>query len=323
MAERAERLRKWYRLMCLIRRFDEVGIDLFNEKLVRGSIHPYVGQEAGAAGLVSALRDDDLIFTYYRGHGHCLARGLEPTLMMAELMGRRDGYCRGKGGTMHITSYAHGVMGTDGVVGGMLPVAVGTAYALRLDGGGRIAVVFFGDGAVNQGVFHEAVNLAGVFDAPVLFVCENNQWAVNSRSADLTAGESIVARAASYGIRAEAIESTDVEVVHELSTEMVRYVATECRPAFLELRSYRWLGHSAFVRNDPRPPDERELWLARDPIAILGERLISEGMADASDLETLRGEAEAEVRAAEAFGRSSPELTSADIATDVFARAEG
>ncbi len=216
-----EHLAALYRRMALIRAFELRCMALFQEKLIRGSVHPYVGMEAIAVGVCDVLREDDLITSTHRGHGHCIAKGLETHLMMAEITGRATGYCGGKGGSMHITAMRHGMLGADAIVAGSVAIAVGAAHGRRLLGADTVTVAFFGDGASNQGVFHEAANLAAVLKAPTVFVCENNAWAISMPIERAIAVPDIAVRAEGYGFPGVVVDGNDVLAMREAAATAV------------------------------------------------------------------------------------------------------
>src|SRR5580658_9714144 len=203
----------WYRQMCRIRAFERAVHGLSKAGLIAGTDHLYIGMEAIAAGACSAMRDGDLVTSTHRGHGHSIACGLDLGRMMAEILGRSDGYCRGKGGSMHITDISRGMLGADGIVGGGIPIAVGAALGTRLKGKKSVVFCFFGEGACNQGSFHEALNMASIYRLPLVFICENNLWALSAPFAETTAGGSVAGRASSYGIPGEKVDGNDVEAV--------------------------------------------------------------------------------------------------------------
>ena len=229
--------------MMRIRAFELRVLDLFEEKLVRGSAHPYIGMEAIAVGVCSALEPQDFITSTHRGHGHCIAKGLELPRMMAEILGRETGYCKGKGGSMHITAMEHGMLGADAIVGGSSALGVGAAYALRLQGKDAVVVVFFGDGASNQGLFHEAANLASVLSVPVVFVCENNQFAISTPVQRSTSVPDIAVRAAGYGFPGVVCDGNDVLAVRAAAVTAVARARAGEGPTLIEAMCYRMLGH--------------------------------------------------------------------------------
>ena len=243
-----------YLRMAQIRAFETRVLDLFGEKLIRGSVHPYTGQEAIAVGVCDALTDDDFITSTHRGHGHCIAKGLDLRLMMAEITGRATGYCRGKGGTMHITAMRHGMLGADAIVGGSAAIATGAAYGLRLQGKDTVVVCFFGDGASNQGIFHEAANLASVLGAPVVFVCENNDWAISTPFTQAVNVPDIAVRAAGYGFPGEIVDGNDVVAVREVAERAVARARAGDGPTLIEAKTYRITPHSAATPMDNRDP---------------------------------------------------------------------
>src|SRR5256885_8476899 len=207
--------------MWQIRAFEIRAMELFEEKLIRGSVHPYVGMEAIAVGACASLGPDDYITSTHRGHGHCVAKGLDLKLMMAEIIGREDGYCRGRGGSMHITAMDRGMLGADAIVAGSSAIAVGAGHGLRLQGKDSVVVCFFGDGAANQGILHEACNLAAVLSAPVVYICENNEWAISTPAAASTKVENIADRAAGYGFPGVVVDGNDVLATRDATAEAV------------------------------------------------------------------------------------------------------
>jgi len=281
-----EELIELYSSMRLIREFDTRIVELFERKLIRGSAHPYVGMEAIAVGICAALGDADYITSTHRGHGHCLARGLDPERMMAEILGRESGYCRGKGGSMHITAMEHGMLGADAIVGGSHGLSVGAAYGARLLGRESVVACFFGDGAANEGSFHEACNLAAVLDAPVIFVCENNQWALSTPTHSSMRIEDVADRAISYGFPGVAVDGNDVLAVKAVADEAVARARRGEGPTLIEAKSYRMTPHSAFATGETSTAAELEEWKARDPLGRLAEQLVAREV-DAAVLERI------------------------------------
>jgi TPP-dependent pyruvate/acetoin dehydrogenase alpha subunit len=308
-----------YTRMAVIRGVERAAQDLFLAGEVKGTTHLAAGQEAVAVGADAGLRPDDYVFATYRGHHHAMARGADPAACLAELMSRSTGLCKAKGGSMHLTSARHHMLGSYAIVGAHLPMAVGAAWSARLRGSGQVAVAFFGDGATNIGAFHEALNLAAVWHLPVLFVCENNLYMEYTPIASVTAVANPAAdRAPAYGLPAEVIDGNDVEVVRDA----VRRAADRARagdgPTVLEARTYRHFGHS---RTDPatyRPAGEVEEWLARDPLVLARERLLKLGLAE-STVEDADAGVEREVAAAVAEARAAPPADPAEALTDVWA----
>src|SRR5689334_14638767 len=268
-----------YEQMAVIRRTEKAAFDLFMAGLVKGTTHLASGHEAVAVGASAALREDDYVFATYRGHHHAMARGASPAECLAELMSKATGVCKAKGGSMHLTKAANGMLGSYAIVGAHLPMAAGAAWSARLRGTGQIAVAFFGDGATNIGAFHEALNLAAVWKLPVLFVCENNLYMEYTPIADVTAVARPAAdRAPSYGIPGEVVDGNDVVAVRDAVATLARRARTGDGPALLEAETYRHFGHS---RADPatyRPAEEVERWLKHDPLDVARGRLAGLGV---------------------------------------------
>jgi pyruvate dehydrogenase E1 component alpha subunit len=284
--------------MQLIRHFDERVVELYNQKLVRGSAHPYIGMEAIATGVISALGDQDLITSTHRGHGHCLAAGLDPSRMLAEVLGRQSGYCRGKGGSMHITAMEHGMLGADGIVGGSHAIAVGAAYASRLQGSDAVVACFFGDGAANEGSFHEACNLASVLDAPVIFVCENNGWALSTRASTTIRIDNISSRAAAYGFPGVTVDGNDVHAVRSAAADAVTRARAGAGPTLIEAKTHRMSPHSAFATGETSTAEELAAWRERDPIEAFIRSLLATGEMDEQEIAMTRARALAAIEAA-------------------------
>ncbi len=268
-----------YRMMQEARLFEKRAQDLFLEGLIKGTSHLAMGQEAVAAGFAAALRPDDLVYCTYRGHVHTLLRGAPMGALMAELMGRANGICGGKGGSMHLTDVAHGAMGSYAIVGAHMPIAAGAAWAAQERETGQVVVCFFGDGTTNIGAFHEALNLAVVWRLPVVYVCENNLYMEYTAIGDVTAVVNPAAdRASAYGLEPVVVDGNDVDAVYETATRLVERAREGGGPALVEAKTYRQGGHS---RADPakyRPADEVEAWLARDPIPAHRDRLLASGV---------------------------------------------
>ena len=271
-----------HRMMMLIRLFEEALEEMFSRGLLHGTMHLSIGQEATAAGACLALDKEDLITSTHRGHGHCLGKGADPFKMFAELLGREDGYCRGRGGSMHIADLSNGNLGANGIVAGSLTISVGASLSFQMQKKDNIVLCFFGDGAVNEGSFHEALNLASLWDLPVLFLCENNQYGMSMASDKAVAGESIVSRGNSYGIESIQIDGNDVEAVFESVTSFKNEILASNRPKFIEAVTYRYRGHSKSDRNLYRTSDEIEYWKEeKDPIKRYIGKLIESGVTEA------------------------------------------
>lgn len=311
--------------MLRIRRFEQRVQRLFKQGRLPGFVHLYIGQEAVAVGTALALDDGDQITSNHRGHGHVIARGGDVGRMFAELLGKADGYCGGKGGSMHIVNFADGMLGTNGIVGGGIPIATGAAFANRHTGNGHVAVSFFGDGASNQGVLFEALNLAALWSLPVIFLCENNQYTEWSRTEELTAG-SIPARAEPFGVPGVTVDGNDVEAVHDTVAEAVHRARTGDGPTLVEAVTYRWHGHNegeeVFAGNY-RPDDEIEQWRAKDPIQRLRDALTDRGVLDDDRFEAIESEQSEVIETGLAFAQDSPMPDPSEALTDVFAGDDG
>jgi TPP-dependent pyruvate/acetoin dehydrogenase alpha subunit len=308
---------EWYRQMSRIRAFEREIYEHNKKGLVPGTAHLYIGMEAIAVGACSAMRGGDLLTSTHRGHGHSIARGLDLGRMMAEVLGRVDGYCQGKGGSMHITDVSHGMLGADGIVGGGIPLAVGAALGMRLKEIPSVVFCFFGDGASNQGSFHEALNLAAVNHLGVVFICENNLWALSTPFKETTAGGSVANRAAAYGMPGERVDGNDVEAVFAAATAAAARASQGAGPSLIECVSYRWEPHSIFTRKETRPLQEIEEWKQKDPIARYRRLLAETNLMGADELNRLESEVQAEVAMASAFALASaapnPEVADQDV----------
>jgi TPP-dependent pyruvate/acetoin dehydrogenase alpha subunit len=312
-----------YRTMTSCRLFEQRAQELFFEGLVRGTTHLGVGQEAVAAGFAAAMRDDDYSFATYRGHNHALSRGAPMGPLLAELFGRASGLMGGKGGSMHISSVEHHMMGSYAIVGAHLPIALGAAWSAQYRKSGQVAVCFFGDGATNIGAFHEALNLAVVWKAPVVFVCENNQYMEYTAIGAVTAVEHPAAdRAASYGLERIVIDGNDAETVHETATRALDRARRGDGPSLIEALTYRHGGHSRADPGKYRPDEEVKAWLARDPIPRLRMRLVEQGVDEAT-LDAIDEEVRAHIAEAEAFARAAPEPSQVMLETQVWASSGG
>jgi TPP-dependent pyruvate/acetoin dehydrogenase alpha subunit len=303
--------------MVRIRLFEETLADLYKLGQLVGVVHLSIGQEATAVGVCSSLRNGDQITSTHRGHHHMLARGLDPRRMFAEILGRAGGYCGGKGGSMHVSSVAEGAVGANGIVGGGIPHAVGLAFAARRLGTGSVAVSFFGDGAANQGVLYESLNLAALWQVPALFVCENNGYTEFTPTDAVTAGESIAARAAAFGLPSSAVDGDDVVAVASAAEEAVESARDGGGPSFLECRTHRWRGHHEGEESYAKP--YREAVEQQDPIVRLEQAMSSAGLKPVE----LRASIEAEERIliddALVWAQAEPEPPVERAFEDVFA----
>jgi len=315
--ERDLRLRM-YRIMVECRRFEQRAQELFFEGLVRGTTHLGIGQEAVAAGFAGAMRDDDYTFATYRGHNHALARGAPMGPLYAELFGRATGLMGGKGGSMHITSVEHNMMGSYAIVGAHLPIALGAAWSAQYRKSGQVAVCFFGDGTTNIGAFHEALNMAAVWKAPVVFVCENNLYMEYTPIAAVTAVPRPAAdRASAYGLEPIVVDGNDVDAVHEVAKRTVERARAGEGPSLVEALTYRHGGHSRADPGKYRPEDEVSAWLARDPITRARATLLEAGIEE-RELDGIEEAAREKVAAAEQEAREAPEPSADSIETQVW-----
>jgi acetoin:2,6-dichlorophenolindophenol oxidoreductase subunit alpha len=295
-----------YRQIVRIRRFEERAYRLFMEGLVKGTSHLSLGMEAIAAGFGEAMRDDDYTFCTYRGHAHTLARGTPMAGVMGELLGRASGVCGGKGGSMHLTSVEHGVMGSYAIIGAHLPIANGAAWSAQARDSGQVAVCFFGDGTTNIGAFHEALNLAKVWNLPVVFVCENNLYMEYTAIGDVTAVEHPAAdRASAYGLESIIVDGNDPDAVHAVATTAIERARAGEGPSLIEAKTYRHGGHSRADPGDYRPPEEVAAWLERDPVPTYRARLLDAGVDDAALIE-IEELAQADVDAATEDAKAAP-----------------
>jgi pyruvate dehydrogenase E1 component alpha subunit len=321
MALEPQQFIEMYRRMLMIRHFDQRAVEEFHAGNIPGVVHAYIGQEAVAVGVCTALRRDDRIVSTHRGHGHTIAKGADIKLMMAELFGRSNGYCHGKGGSMHIADFGIGMLGANGIVGAGLPIATGAALAAQLEGSDRVAVAFFGDGASNEGAFHGSLNLAAIWKLPVIFVCENNHWAVSVPASYALSVEDVATRAAAYNMPGVVVDGTDVLAVYEAMTEAVRRARSGAGPTLLECKTYRWRIHAEQRGNpaDPRPQMEIDRGRQHDPIAAFAALLHDRGMATAARLEQIDRQVQEAVAEAVAFAKSSPLPRPEEALLDVFA----
>ena len=294
------------RRMALIRAFDSLLPTLYTQGLVQGSSHAAIGQEAVAVGACAALAADDYITSTHRGHGHTIAKGGDPRRMMAELLGRADGYCHGKGGSMHIADFSIGMLGANGIVGGGFGVAGGAALSAQIRESGQVALCFFGDGAINQSSFHGVANMAAIWKLPLVLLCENNQFAMSARVAQMTAGESPAARGLAYGIPGSTLDGMDVLAVYDGVAEAVRRARAGEGPSLVVADCYRFMGHFAGDTMRYRTAEETEAWIARDPITLFRARLVTSKTLSEDDAAAVTAAAEAEIAAALEFAKASP-----------------
>jgi len=314
-----EKLTHMYRQMLEIRFFEEKVFDLYAQNLVPGTIHLYLGEEAVAVGVCSVLRKDDYITSTHRGHGHCIAKGAELRRTMAEILGKKTGYCKGKGGSMHIADFNIGMLGATAVVGAGLPMAVGAGLSAKLRKTEQVVACFFGEGASNQGTFHESINMASTWKLPVIFVCENNLYAMGTRQSRVMAIENIADRAAAYGIPGAVVDGNDVLAVYETAQKAVERARKGEGPTLIECKTYRHKGHSRVDPAKYRPKEEVEEWLAKDPIKRFKEKLLQTNTLTESEIQRIEKEVSNEIEEAVRFAMESPYPAPEEALEDVYA----
>ncbi|MUK87633.1 pyruvate dehydrogenase [Ornithinibacillus sp. L9] len=308
-----------YKEMWLIRYFDEKVDEFFAKGMIHGTTHLAVGQEASASGVCALLDVEDKITSTHRGHGHCIAKGATADKMMAELFGRTTGYCKGKGGSMHIADVDMGNLGANGIVAGGIPLAVGSALTAQMKKQKYVTVCFFGDGATNEGSFHEAVNLASIWDLPVVFVCENNQYGMSGPVKDMVNVEDIATRAQAYGIPGVVADGNDIVEMMNVTDEAVERARKGEGPTLIEAKTYRWKGHSKSDAKKYRTREEEKEWRAKDPIKRFKSQLVESGLLTEEKAEEIRLAAKKEIEDAVKFAEESPMPTLDDLLTDVYA----
>ncbi|MCJ7718818.1 thiamine pyrophosphate-dependent dehydrogenase E1 component subunit alpha [Candidatus Bathyarchaeota archaeon] len=307
------------RKMVEIRFFEEKVFELYGQNLVPGTIHLYAGEEAVAVGVCSVLEKTDYLTSTHRGHGHCIAKGADLSRTMAEILGKQTGYCKGKGGSMHIADFAIGMLGATAVVGAGLPIAVGAGLSAKLRGTKQVVACFFGEGASNQGTFHESLNIASVWGLPVVFVCENNLYAMGTRQSRVMNIENIADRASAYGFPGMMVDGNDVVAVYEASAIAVER-ARRCEgPTLIECKTYRRRGHSRVDPAKYRPKDEVQEWLGKDPIKLFKERLIQGNIFSEGEIVSVEKEVETRIEEAVRFALDSPFPMPTEALQDVYA----
>jgi pyruvate dehydrogenase E1 component alpha subunit len=309
--------------MARIRAFERKVQELFKHGKLPGFVHLYIGEEAVAVGACSVLADSDKITSTHRGHGHLLAKGADPKLMMAELLGRETGYCKGKGGSMHIVDYSLGILGANGIVGGGIPIASGSGLADRVLGREHVTVCFFGDGASNQGVLHEAMNLCAIWALPVVFLCENNHYTEWMRTEAITAGE-IADRSRAFGIPGTQVDGNDVLAVREAAERAVERARAGEGPSLIEAETYRHHGHNEGeeVFSGPyRPQDEIDQWVIRDPLVLFRDQLVERDVAPAERFEEIEERERALIEEAYEYAEGSPQPKPESVRDDLYAEA--
>jgi TPP-dependent pyruvate/acetoin dehydrogenase alpha subunit len=316
-----EQLLHMYKQMVSIRLFEEQVNDLYTRALMPGLAHLYIGEEAVAVGLCEALHRDDYITSTHRGHGHCLAKGAAPDRMFAELLGKEAGYCRGKGGSMHIADPKSGNLGANAIVGGSVGIAAGAAFSAKTLGTKQVAVCFFGEGALGQGLLYEVMNLSRLWDLPVIYVCENNMYNEYTHFSETTAGD-ILARPAAFGIPGESVDGQDVRTVYTTARRLVDQARSGKGPAFLLCNTYRYRGHHVgdVNREYYRAKQEEQRWMAeRDPIKLLTDWILGQKVADQAQLDSIQSEVKAEIDAAVEFAVKATYPSLDQVGEDIYA----
>lgn len=307
------------RKMLEIRRFEEKVDELFKANLMWGTCHLYIGEEATAVGACAAIEEKDYITSTHRGHGHCIAKGGDLNKMMAELLGKETGYCRGRGGSMHIADVESGNLGANGVVGGGIPIATGAALSSKMKKDGRVTLCFFGDGASNQGVFHESLNLASIWKLPVVYICENNQYGMSVPVQKASAVVDIAEKSRAYNIPGEIVDGNDVLSVYAVVKKAVERARKGEGPSLIECKTYRWMGHSKSDANVYRSKEEIKSWKEKCPIRRFEGYLINNRVASEQEIEKIKREVEEYIQKAEEFALKSPEPSIDGISDGVYA----
>ncbi|MDI6690758.1 MAG: thiamine pyrophosphate-dependent dehydrogenase E1 component subunit alpha [Candidatus Bathyarchaeota archaeon] len=314
-----EKLTEMFRKMLEIRFFEEKVFDLYAQNLVPGTIHLYTGEEAVAVGVCAALEKTDYVTSTHRGHGHCIAKGADLKRTMAEILGKRTGYCKGKGGSMHIADFSIGMLGATAVVGAGMPIAVGAGLSIKLRKTRQVVACFFGEGASNQGTFHEGINMASIWRLPVIFICENNLYAMGTHQSRVMNIENIADRALAYGIPGVIADGNDVLAVYEKALQAVERARKGEGPTLIECKTYRHKGHSRVDPAKYRPKAEVEEWLAKDPIKRFKEKLLQEGVLIQVEVQKIEREVAAEIEEAVKYAMESPYPAPEEALEDVYA----
>ncbi len=320
MAIEEQKLLDMYRTMVRIRIFEERVAKEYAAGNIQGIVHLYLGEEAIATGACACLRRDDYIVSTHRGHGHVIAKGGDTSKAMAEIFGKKTGYCRGKGGSMHIADLEIGMLGANGIVGAGIPIATGAAIAARLRGTDQVAVSFFGDGAVNSSRFHEGINMGASFKLPVVYIIENNLFMVSTRTTDVTGVAELSSRACAYGIPGVAVDGNDVIAVYEVVSEAVARARRGDGPTLIDCKTYRWHGH---MEGDPqtyKPKEEVEAWMKKDPLPRYETYLAEAGVISKAKAGTVKEDALEEMERAVRFAKDSPYPSLEEVTQDVFAQ---
>ena len=309
----------FYQTMTTIRTFENKTVELFAAGKIPGFVHLYIGEEAVATGVCANLTASDYITSTHRGHGHLIAKGGKVDLMMAELFGKATGYCKGKGGSMHIADVGLGILGANGIVGAGQPIATGAAFACKYKKNGAVVACFFGDGAANRGTFHESLNLASIWNLPIVFVCENNMYGISYCQRDHMNICDISDRASAYGIPGVTVDGNDVVAVYETTAEAVKRAKNGDGPSLIECKTWRWRGHFEGDPGTYKDPAEQAEWIKKDPIPRLANKLLELQYATQPELDRINASVNAQINAAVEFAQRSPDPVPADVLTDVFA----
>jgi pyruvate dehydrogenase E1 component alpha subunit len=316
-----EKMIGMYQTMLRIRRFEERVMDMYARQLIPGLAHLYIGEEAVATGVCANLKIDDYVTSTHRGHGHCIAKGGELKIMMAELFGKTTGYCHGKGGSMHIANIDLGILGANGIVAAGMPIAGGAALAIKMRKGSQAVVSFFGDGACNQGTFHESLNMAAVWKLPVIFVCENNQYAISVAARRVGSIQDYYLRKASYGIEGSKVDGNDIFSVYEAAKEAVSRARQGKGPTLIECKTYRWRGHyegEADRTYTYRSKEEIEEWMKKCPIDRFKKFLLEKKVTKEANLQKIDEQIQTEIEEAIEFAKNSPDPNPEDALKDVY-----
>ena len=306
------------RRMCLIRRFEEGAEEAYMRGLIHGTMHLSIGQEASAVGSTMALRKTDYITSTHRGHGHCIGKGADPKLMFAEFFGKEEGYCRGRGGSMHIADVESGNLGANGIVAGGIPIAVGAALAIKKQKRDDVALCFFGDGATNEGAFHEALNMASIWKLPVIFVCENNKYGMSVSTERSMAVANVADRASAYNMPGVIVDGNRIEDVAEAVLTAIAKAREGQGPTLVECKTYRTRGHSRSDRNRYRSKEEIEEWKLRDPIGHFEAELVANGIATKDEVAAIFAAADVEIAAGLEFARNGTDPSPDEVTRDVY-----
>ena len=303
-----ERKIEFLRTILKIRRFEEKTIQMYQTAKIWGYLHPYIGEEAIAVGACAAISKSDYIISTHRGHGHSIAKGADLNRMMAELLGKATGYCKGRGGSMHIADTELGMLGANGIVGGGIPMSVGAGFSCKMEGKGRVTICFFSDGASNNGVFHEALNMAAIFKLPVIYVCENNMYAISMRSCESIACKDIANRAVAYDIPGVIVDGSDPEAVYKVVAKAVELAKQGKGPSLIEAKTYRFGGHHPNDPADYRDKQEAEFYKKeKDPVINYKKRLLDEKVITQEQIDTMEKEIIHSVEDSVKFAEESPE----------------